>query len=192
MSNFKLTDFIIQKNVLSKELCNSMIKDTTHEHRQQHQWYINSEDKSMSYEDKEFDVLFPSSVITQQVFEQVVGNFAEYFKVCDKLTQSINFSKTVNNCCGIRLNRYSAGTCMRPHFDHIHSLFDGQQKGIPVLSMIGILNDEFEGGELVFFEDYKIKTQVGDLIVFPSCFLYPHRINEVISGTRYSFVSWAW
>jgi hypothetical protein len=192
MNNFKLTDFIVQKNVLSADLCKNIIKDTLHDHWQQHQWYVSSENKSISYNNKELDVLFPPPTITQQVFDQVVGNFAEYFNTCDQLISDINFSKTVNNCCGIRLNRYSTGTGMRPHFDHIHSLFDGQQKGIPVLSMIGILNDDFKGGELVFFDDYRIETNVGDLIVFPSCFLYPHRISEVTEGTRYSFVSWAW
>jgi len=58
--------------------------------------------------------------------------------------------------------------------------------------MIGILNEDYDGGELVFFDDYKIKTKTGDLIIFPSCFLYPHAIEEVTKGTRYSFVSWAW
>ena len=38
---------------------------------------------------------------------------------------------------------------MRKHFDHIHSIFDGQYKGIPVLSFIGILNNNYLGGELV-------------------------------------------
>lgn len=36
---------------------------------------------------------------------------------------------------------------MRKHYDHIHSIFDGQRKGIPVLSMLGILNNDYEGGE---------------------------------------------
>jgi predicted 2-oxoglutarate/Fe(II)-dependent dioxygenase YbiX len=58
--------------------------------------------------------------------------------------------------------------------------------------MIGILNDDYEGGELTFFEDHKIETRTGDIIIFPSCFLYPHAIQEVVKGTRYSFVSWAW
>jgi hypothetical protein len=32
----------------------------------------------------------------------------------------------------------------------------------------------------------------GDVIIFPSTFLYPHKVNEVKKGIRYSFVSWAW
>ena len=37
---------------------------------------------------------------------------------------------------------------MRQHHDHIHSLFDGQEKGIPVLSFILNLNDNYRGADL--------------------------------------------
>ena len=40
---------------------------------------------------------------------------------------------------------------MAEHCDHISSLFDGQIKGIPMLSVVGQLNDNFEGGEFVMF-----------------------------------------
>ena len=78
---------------------------------------------------------------------------------------------------------------MRKHFDHIHSIFDGQYKGIPVLSFIGILNNNYLGGELVI-NNLKIKTNTGDIVIFPSCFLYPHEIKEIKKGIRYSFVTW--
>ena len=192
MNDFKLTDFILQKNVIPSVLCKEMIELTANDNWQKHQWYDVKDDKSLSY-DKELDVLFPDPVSTGKLFEIVVGSFANYFaETCNPLHSQINFGQTINNCCGIRMNRYSEGTVMRPHFDHIHSLFDGRQKGIPVLSMIGILNEDYEGGELVFFDDYKIKTKTGDIIIFPSCFLYPHTIEEITKGTRYSFVSWAW
>ena len=31
----------------------------------------------------------------------------------------------------------------------------------------------------------------GDILLFPSTFLYPHRVEQVKKGTRYSFVTWA-
>ena len=79
---------------------------------------------------------------------------------------------------------------MRPHYDHIHSLFDGQRRGIPVISVIGSLNDDFEGGELVFYDDFKVEMDKGDILLFPSNFMYPHRVEEVTKGERYTFVSW--
>ena len=92
----------------------------------------------------------------------------------------------------IRFNRYSSGQTMKNHCDHIHSMFDGERKGIPILSIIGLLNDDYEGGELIMFEDKKIDTKAGDILIFPSNFLYPHKVTPVSKGVRYSYVSWVW
>lgn len=192
MANFKLTDFIVKKNIISTTLCKEIIELTTYDNWQKHQWYMVNDNHSISYDDKELDVLFVDPVITAKLFELVVESFAQYFQTCIQLSTQMNYDKTINNCCGIRLNRYQVGNTMRTHIDHIHSLFDGQQKGIPVLSMIGILNNEYEGGDLIFFDNHKISTSVGDVIIFPSNFLYPHTVQEITKGTRYSFVSWAW
>jgi predicted 2-oxoglutarate/Fe(II)-dependent dioxygenase YbiX len=90
----------------------------------------------------------------------------------------------------LKFIKYEPGTEMTEHCDHIHSLFDGVYKGIPILTIIGVLNDEFSGGELVLFDDTVYKLSVGDIIVFPSVFLFPHKINKILNGTRYSVVSW--
>ena len=79
---------------------------------------------------------------------------------------------------------------MSRHSDHIQSLFTGEKRGIPILSVVGVLNDNYEGGEFIMFDDYEIKFKTGDLIIFPSVFLYPHKVKPVIKGIRYSFVSW--
>ena len=81
---------------------------------------------------------------------------------------------------------------MRIHSDHIHSIFDGNLKGIPVLSFIINLNDDYEGADLIFWEDYKISLGEGDVLIFPSLFLFPHRVTEPTKGIRYSGVCWAW
>ena len=93
---------------------------------------------------------------------------------------------------GVRWNRYDVDTIMNEHCDHIHSMFDGQRKGIPTLSVLGMLNDDYKGGELVMFNDEVIECKKGDLFIFPSNFLYPHRVDAVTEGTRFSFVSWVW
>jgi predicted 2-oxoglutarate/Fe(II)-dependent dioxygenase YbiX len=92
----------------------------------------------------------------------------------------------------IRFNRYDSNTQMRLHCDHIHTLFDGKDKGIPIMTSLGILNDDYTGGEFMMFGDLKLDLKAGDIVVFPSNFLYPHKVNPVLSGVRYSFVSWAW
>lgn len=50
-----------------------------------------------------------------------------------------------------------------------------------------VLNDEFEGGELSFFNGTIVFTlNAGDAIMFPANFMFPHRVNTIASGTRYS------
>ena len=77
------------------------------------------------------------------------------------------------------------------HADHIHSMFDGERKGIPILSVLGVLNDDYEGGEFVLIDE-KIDLSKGDIIIFPSNFMYPHKVEPVTKGTRYSYISWIW
>ena len=91
-----------------------------------------------------------------------------------------------------RFNKYDEDKKMALHCDHIHSMFDGKTKGIPTLSVLGVLNDDYEGGEFIMFNDTEIKFSKGDIIVFPSLFLYPHKVEPVKSGTRYSYISWVW
>ena len=63
------------------------------------------------------------------------------------------------------------------------------------LSISICLNNDFEGGEFVFdLPDGKIQypQNVGDLIAFPSNFLFPHQVKKVTKGTRYAIVSWVY
>ena len=89
-----------------------------------------------------------------------------------------------------RFNKYDQDKKMALHCDHIHSMFDGERRGIPILSILGVLNDDYEGGEFIMFDDTEIKFDKGDVLVFPSLFLYPHKVEPVKSGTRYSYISW--
>ena len=92
----------------------------------------------------------------------------------------------------IKFLRYSETQQMAEHCDHISSLFDGNVKGIPMLSVVGQLNEDFDGGEFVMFGDKVIDFESGDVIIFPSNFMYPHRVEPVTKGARYSYVSWAY
>jgi hypothetical protein len=92
----------------------------------------------------------------------------------------------------IRYNRYMEGQLMDKHSDHIHTIFDGERKGIPILSILGSLNNDYEGGEFIMFDDYKIDLKAGDVLIWPSVFLYEHRVEPLKKGIRYSFVSWCW
>ena len=64
------------------------------------------------------------------------------------------------------------------------------------LSCIINLNDKYKGGELSFFDNLhnkeilKCPLKKGSVVFFPSNFIYPHKIDPIKKGTRYSIVSW--
>jgi hypothetical protein len=52
------------------------------------------------------------------------------------------------------------------------------------------LNDEYEGGELWFpYLDITFKPSYGDIVFFPSTYIYAHASKPVSSGTKYSAVT---
>ena len=57
-----------------------------------------------------------------------------------------------------------------------------------------ILNDDFEGGDFEFHlarnEVIKIPAKENSCIMFPSNFMFPHKITEITKGTRYVIVAW--
>ena len=92
----------------------------------------------------------------------------------------------------IHFIKYPTGTGMDTHCDHVRNQFDGTKKGIPILTVLGSLNDNYDGGELLFWNNEKIKMNRGEALIFPSNYLYPHNVQLIKKGTRYSFVNWIW
>lgn len=58
------------------------------------------------------------------------------------------------------------------------------------ISVVCLLNDEFEGGdfEIRLHSEYKVPMKKGVMIAFPSILL--HRVTPVTSGVRYSATMW--
>jgi len=91
--------------------------------------------------------------------------------------------------------RYSPSQQYKRHIDNIllSSRFKEVEQGIPTrdVSIVGYLNDNFEGGETFFDrQGVKIKPQKGSAIVFPSYYTHPHQSLPVTRGRKYSWTSW--
>ena len=89
----------------------------------------------------------------------------------------------------IQLLRYNNNGFYKTHIDD--SKFTERR-----LSCVHLINDDYEGGELCFStgekgELFPIKVESNKLIVFPSSFLFPHGVQKVTKGIKYSMVSWA-
>ena len=139
---------------------------------------------------KELDVCFDTNFTCFKELMNLTWKAIEKYILIDNISGE-SFTGW-NGFTTLRFNRYKKGQIMSKHADHIQSLFTGKNRGIPILSIVCVLNDNYEGGEFVMFDDYEIKFKPGDLIIFPSIFLYPHLVKPVKKGTRYSFVSWVW
>ena len=119
-----------------------------------------------------------------------------HFTIKDYLTElNVDYFTSWNGYSQPRYNRYTKSDECKMHCDHIHSLFtsdeDPEPKGVPILSMVGLLNDDFTGGEFIIGEK-NLNLTSGDVVVFPSNFMFPHKVNTINNGERYSFVSWVW
>ena len=64
------------------------------------------------------------------------------------------------------------------------------------LSAIVFVNDDYDGGELVFKSKFdnteeEVEKKAGSIVIWPSNFLFPHAVKPVTKGERYTIVSWA-
>ena len=89
----------------------------------------------------------------------------------------------------IQVLKYEPGGFYNFHVDHGNKISR-------TLSFIYFINDDYEGGDLIFQdpstkEEYKIEKKKNQVVVWPSNFLYPHKVTPVKKGVRYSIVAWA-
>lgn len=117
--------------------------------------------------------------IDDNIFKIVNGSLEKYMKKCNALDY-IN----VKGDTGYILLKYNTGDYVREHVD----TWSGENR---TLSCSMILNNDYEGGELAFFDGkYKLNPKKGDIVIFPSSFTYPHQVLPVTSGTRYAVITW--
>ena len=103
---------------------------------------------------------------------QAVKHYSKHFNIGElRYWESMNFVK------------YEVDQHFQEHHDHGYSYNC-------VLSAVAYPNDDYEGGELHFrLQNLTVKPKAGDLYLFPSNFMYPHRAMPVTSGTKYSIVT---
>jgi len=79
--------------------------------------------------------------------------------------------------------KYEQGHHFMEHHDHGFSYNC-------TLSLVAYINDDYEGGELFFrLQGINYIPKAGDVVLFPSNFMYPHQAKVVHSGTKYSLVT---
>jgi len=106
----------------------------------------------------------------QSIFPHV-EDYGQYWGVVMRYYEVFNFVKYEGN-----------GKHFAVHADHGPAY-------VTTVSAVAYLNDDYVGGELIFPRfGLTIKPDVGDLVVFPSTFIYEHSSEPIIEGTKYSIV----
>ena len=189
----------VKQNFLDNEFCQYTIEELEQlNFWKKHDWsgYNPSQEQklvSTSPSGEDEPEVIPPEIQLKDIEDFLAQKILEVVK---EYTDSLKFEWFDNNSLhaftNLKFIKYSLNQTMKVHCDHIHPIFDGKNKGIPIFSIIGLLNDDYEGGNLVMFGDKKINIKEGDLIIFPSLFLFPHEIEPITKGIRYSYIAWMW
>ena len=189
MINENIKDYVkVYDNFLDKDFCKSVIKELQHNNWETHSFYLPIKDEFITHVD-DLSVSFNRKdekclELNKKVWNAINQYITKDFKCFG------NWFDAWNGYTEVRYNKYIVGTKMKEHCDHIHTIFDGKRRGIPVLSIVGALNEDYEGGDFIMWETEKIELPQGSIMIFPSNFMYPHKVTPVTQGTRYSYVSW--
>ena len=184
----KLQDYVrVYKNAFTETQSKIIISESQKLNWNTHKWAEYVDQKTSPTPDQDFkrvniNNVFKINLIIKQEINRTLNL---YVHECDGVFN-------INGISHIQLNKYSAGTRMHKHSDHIYSCFDGEKRGIPVLTVLGLLHSDFKGGEFKIINDYVPDYNCGDIIIFPSLFLYPHEVETITDGERFSFVAWAY
>ena len=184
--NKNLNDYIkIYRNHLPADVCDTSVEYLNLCNFTVHKFYNNAGEYSSH--------LNASAVC----FDMIPSNEVLMKYTWDAINQYVNqigfpWFKSWAGFTRPKFNKYDPNTRMDNHCDHIKDMFDGERKGVPILTVLCGLNDTYTGGNLMMFDGEDYSLNKGDVIIFPSNFLYPHTITPVITGTRYSAVSWVW
>ena len=179
----------IYKNAIPQDVSDEILKNLRDIEYHQHTFYNykTNEDHAISG-DKELDVSFSDNYRNEQLEKIIWDIIYHYIGSLD-----MSWFSGWQGFSLPRWNKYKETRQMALHADRIKSLFDGERKGDPTLTVLGLFRTEFTGGEFIMWEDgNKLDYDPGDIIVFPSNFMYPHKVEPVTKGTRYSYISWVW
>ena len=189
MTPSNVRDYVkVYKNFFDKKFCKNILKEINNNNWQTH-YFKDYVMETRQYEN-EFLISYDESKLKQKLQNKLWYAIEKYI-----LKDFQKFNKWFGGWNGyteIRFNKYDKNTKMKEHCDHIYTMFDGTRKGIPTLSIVGCLNEDYEGGEFIMWQTEKIEIPAGAVLIFPSNFMYPHKVTPVITGTRYSYVSWVY
>lgn len=80
--------------------------------------------------------------------------------------------------------------CKGRYIYHNDSRIDVKIKEQRIITFLWYINDVEEGGETCFGDEIQIRPEQGKLILFPSCWTFPHCGKMPISSDKYIITGW--
>ena len=178
----------VYKNTISKEECYKHIIDLEAElsNSDAPRWREQESDQSMRVAvDFQMDIesLGPETEANKNL-HRIYSSVFKGVKTCID-----DYSKS----WGINIDEYEPFNFVK--YSYPNSFFelhiDHSPNNVRTVSAIVYLNDNYDGGELHFprLDGLTIKPEAGDVIVFPSTFLYQHESKPILRGNKYSVVA---
>ena len=87
-----------------------------------------------------------------------------------------------NKYSGYWLCKYPEGGYLSKHAD-----IDADAGSVTISYNI---NDDYDGGELCFWDEHNVEKHANSMHVSPSNHLFMHEVKPVTKGTRYSVITW--
>ena len=182
------TGLVLYKNVFEKDIIQDMEEVLSGKgHFKWSPALVGNRQRVIDYRDC-LDFKFKkSNIVGTDPHSEIIKNTWQYLydraQIALNDYSSIYPSEPLEYWESINLVKYYPGNHFQTHAD------DGASYK-SVVSLVGYLNDDYEGGEIEFnVLGVKIKPEAGDLVIFPSNFIYTHRAHPVISGIKYSIVT---
>lgn len=190
--NINLSNHIVHlKSFIDKQSCEKIVRELKElKNIEKSSQYTDglTNDKADSFFNPEIDLL---EDIKKNIYDDAIKQYAERVR-------SFNWAYYNN-----KRFRYSEMIVRRYHpeskFDYHHDdiIIEIFPQWFPrrqnILTANIYFNDstEYEGGDLYFPSVEKsIKPSVGDVILFPSNWMFYHKVNEIESGQRYAGTLW--
>jgi len=180
------TEYIVEiKNVINPEFIKKIIFLINHKTKKNLSVLLGEKTKSLKNIRKvkgyHLNLEIPTDIFYWNYIKTEIERLYSFYKIKFPKMESYKINQ-------IDLLKYSVGGKYETHIDY--GTYSPRH-----LSVIMNLNNNYEGGDLIFTDQKhneikRLKLNKGSIVFFPSNFMYPHKIEPITKGKRYSIVAW--
>jgi len=168
-------NFLLQvDNVLPVTTCNQLIKifeESGHKERLERGGYPNWTNLFLCEHYPRIDQKLSHTFLeVAHKYREWLGEYGQYYTSTEFVLEGSNIKKYVGGTDDM-FKRHADAAC-----DSTSGRF---------LALLFYLNDDFEGGETIFYPDCVIRPKKGSVLVFPPYWMFPHEGTPVIKGEKY-------